>query len=186
MDVYFEPPRHGFQRGRRETLLRLSALAAAATCPRLVRAQETSAWPADQPTPLLEAVDLDDRTWRLPELRGRAVLLNFWASWCEPCRAEMPSLQTLADFHGSDRLQVLAINYKEHANTASRFIRQAGLSLPVLRDPDGAIARAWGVRVFPSSILIDVAGQPRMRIRGELDWSSPEADRLISPLLTPA
>lgn len=169
--------------GRRRALKILAALAACPALPAL--AHELSIWPGGQPVPALEALDLEDKTWRLSELRGRAVLLNFWASWCEPCRAEMPSLQTLADFHGPDRLLVLAINFKEHANTAGRFIRQAGLSLPVLRDPDGAIARAWEVRVFPSTILIDATGVPRMRVRGEIDWSSPEADKLISPLLAP-
>lgn len=169
---------------RRGALAMLGALGAGVALPARA-ANEITAWPAGRAAPPLEAEDLDGKTWRLPELRGRAVLLNFWASWCEPCRTEMPSLQLLAEFHGSDRLVVLAINFKESAAQASRFVRRAGIRLPVLRDPEGAIARAWDVRVFPTTILIGVDARPRQRIRGEVDWSSPESDRLVSALMVP-
>ncbi|GAA4415590.1 TlpA family protein disulfide reductase [Quisquiliibacterium transsilvanicum] len=167
---------------RRRALSALGALAAGAALPALA-AHEVARWPAGRAAPPLEATDLDGKTWRLADLRGRAVLLNFWASWCEPCRAEMPSLQTLADFHGQERLAVLAINFKEPASRAARFVQGAGVTLPVLLDPEGAIARAWEVRVFPTSILTGVDGKPRHRVRGEVDWTGPEAARLISTVL---
>ncbi|MDP3827149.1 MAG: TlpA disulfide reductase family protein, partial [Polaromonas sp.] len=103
--------------------------------------------------PPLQAVDTQGKTWRLSDLRGRAVLLNFWASWCEPCRAEMPTLQQIADFYGSDKLLVLAINFKEHPTRALQFAASTGLSLPVLLDPQGQTTRAWGVKVFPTTVL---------------------------------
>lgn len=144
---------------------------------------ELSDWPRGQPTPNLEAPDLQGRRVRLPDLRGRAVLLNFWASWCEPCRTEMPSLQMLTPILGEERLAVLAVNFKEPAGTVLRYVRQTGLTLPVLFDPDGALARAWDVRVFPSTVLIDPRGRARQRVRGGVDWSGAEALRWVDRLL---
>lgn len=144
---------------------------------------EVLPWPARQPTPALQATDLKGQVWRLADLRGKAVLINFWASWCEPCRAEMPSLQDLAQRHGPDRLLVLAVNFKEPAITARRYVERADLQLPVLLDPDGTLARQWGVKVFPSTILIAADGRVRGVVRGELDWSGPAVAQLLAPLL---
>jgi thiol-disulfide isomerase/thioredoxin len=143
---------------------------------------EVTAWPAGAAFPAVETLDLDGKTWRLSDLKGRAVLLNFWASWCEPCRAEMPTLQQLADLYGDDKLVVLAINFKESPATATRFARRTGLQLPVLLDQNGAIARALGVKVFPTSILIAPDGQARQRVRGGLDWTGAEAGALVQTL----
>lgn len=148
-------------------------------------AYEVSRWPAAAPVPSLQALDTQGKTWRLADLRGRAVLLNFWASWCEPCRAEMPTLQQIADLYGPEKLLVLAINFKEHPTRAIQFAKSTGLSLPVLLDPKGDVARQWGVKVFPTTILIDSAGQPRQRVRGEVDWTSAEAEKLIAWLMKP-
>ncbi|MDP3411682.1 MAG: TlpA disulfide reductase family protein, partial [Polaromonas sp.] len=112
-----------------------------------------------------------------------AVLINFWASWCEPCRAEMPTLQQIADLYGPDKLQVLALNFKEHPNRAIQFAVTTGLSLPVLLDPQGQTAKAWGVRVFPTTVLIDRQGRARQRVQGEVDWTSAPAAKLLEALL---
>jgi thiol-disulfide isomerase/thioredoxin len=174
---------------RRQSLMRLAAMAAASLWPgthaRAVAATgyEVSRWPASQPVPRLEVTDLDGKLWRLQDLRGRAVLLNFWASWCEPCRAEMPALQQIGEFYGSEKLLVLAINFKESAARAARYAKDTALVLPVLPDPSGTIAKAWGASVFPTTVLIGVDGKPRQRVRGEMDWTSPAAARLIEPLL---
>ncbi|MEO6973182.1 MAG: TlpA disulfide reductase family protein [Rhodoferax sp.] len=170
---------------RRRFLAQLAVLAAAGAGPASAADFEVSRWPADEPAPSLQATDLAGKTWRLADLRGRAVLLNFWATWCPPCRAEMPSLQDMAAIYGPDKVVVLAINFKESSATAGRFAQASALSLPVLLDPDGNVARQWGVRVFPTTVLIDSAGQPRQRIRGEVDWSSQTAEQLIAPLLAP-
>jgi thiol-disulfide isomerase/thioredoxin len=134
--------------------------------------------------PPLEAVDTHGKTWRLDEIKGRAVLLNFWASWCEPCRAEMPTLQQIADLYGSDRLLVLAINFKEHPARAIQFAASTGLSLPILLDPQGQSARAWGVKVFPTTVLVDRQGRPRQRVQGEVDWTGAAATQWLEALLT--
>jgi thiol-disulfide isomerase/thioredoxin len=139
--------------------------------------------PWQGPTPPLQALDTTGKTWRLDALKGRAVLINFWASWCEPCRAEMPTLQQIADLYGPDKLLVLALNFKEHPNRAIQFAAQTGLSLPVLLDPQGQTAKAWGVKVFPTTVLVDRQGRARQRVQGEVDWTGAPAAKMIDALL---
>lgn len=146
-------------------------------------AQGFEASPWRGPLAGFQLPDTAGKTWTAADFRGRAVLLNFWASWCEPCRTEMPSLQTLADLHGPDRLLVLGINFKEPAPRAQRFAQASGVRLPVLLDAEGQLARQWGVKVFPSTFLIDRQGQPRQRIRGEVDWTGPQAQKLVDALM---
>ncbi len=140
-------------------------------------------WAKGKPVPQLEGFDLKGRTWKLADLRGKAVLINFWASWCEPCRAEMPSLQTLAEFYGPDKLVVLAVNFKEGVSAAQRFVERSKLQLPVLLDPFGQTARQWGATAFPTTILIGADGRVRGMVRGEMDWLSPQAAKMVEPLL---
>ena len=146
---------------------------------------DVQSWPAKKPIPVLEATDLSGKVWHSSDLRGRAVLINFWASWCEPCRAEMPSLQALAQRHGPEKLLVLAVNFKEPLPLVQRFAQQTALSLPVLLDPQGSLARQWGVTVFPSTVLLGADGRVHGVVRGELDWTAAQAARLITPLLIP-
>ncbi len=141
---------------------------------------EVSPW-AGSLTPL-DLLDSTGKRWRPADLQGRPVLLNFWASWCEPCRAEMPSLQALADLHGPDKLLVLAINFKESPTRVIRFAQTSGVTLPMLLDRDGQLARQWGVKVFPTTLLVNRRGQARSRVQGELDWTGKAAERLISGL----
>lgn len=143
-------------------------------------------WKAELPVPAFEGTDLQGRAWRLADLRGKVVLINFWASWCEPCRAELPSLQALAQRHGPEKLVVLSVNFKESALTAQRFAQRNELTLPVLLDSQGVMARQWGVSVFPSTVLIDTRGQVQGVLRGELDWLGAAATKWIGQMLVPA
>jgi thiol-disulfide isomerase/thioredoxin len=147
------------------------------------RSYDVTPWPARQPLPPLQALDLQGRTWTLDGLRGRGVVLNFWATWCPPCRAEMPSLQQLAEIYGPEQLQVLALNVGEGPARIVQYLQSSGLQLTVLLDPRNEAARAWGATVLPTTILIDAEGRPRQRVRGELDWSGREAAALVEPLL---
>jgi thiol-disulfide isomerase/thioredoxin len=110
------------------------------------------------------------------------VLVNFWATWCEPCRAEMPALQQLAREHRAQGLQVLAVNYKETEAAVHRFLQATGLDLPVLLDREGAAAKALEVHIFPSTIAIARSGRPKFVVTGEFDWSSPLAARWLAEL----
>ena len=165
----------------RRTYLRLAAAWCASQAVSAF-ASDVQPWSARKPAPPLEATDLNGRAWSLPALKGRAVVLNFWASWCEPCRAEMPTLQQLADFYGDDRLVVLAVNFKEAPGPAGRFATRTGLKLPVLLDREGEIARRWEVKIFPTTVLVGADGRPRWRVTGEMDWTGNEAGRLVEGL----
>jgi thiol-disulfide isomerase/thioredoxin len=143
---------------------------------------EVQPWPALKVPPLQAGLDASGKPLLLKDLRGQALVINFWATWCEPCREEMPSLALLAQSQ-SGKLRVLAVNFKESPATVGQFVAATGLTIPTLRDPDGALARAWGIRVFPSTVLIGADGQVRSVVRGALDWNGEAAARLIAPLL---
>ena len=140
-------------------------------------------WPARQPTPPLDVLGMQGQRLRLADFKGRVLVLNFWASWCEPCRAEMPTLQQLPLVLGEDRVAVLGLNFKEGPRRVAQFTQAAGVTLPVALDPQGDTARAWEVKVFPTTVLIDAEGRARQRIRGEVDWSSAQALGWIEALL---
>jgi thiol-disulfide isomerase/thioredoxin len=168
---------------RRSCLSSGLALAAAYLLPAAATAGESQPWPRGEKLPALDALDLQGKRWGLETLQGRAVLLNFWASWCEPCRAELPTLQQLVDVYGDDKLAVLALNFKESPATVTRFARNAAMTAPVLLDPAGDIARRFAVKIFPTTVGIGRDGQPRWRVRGEMDWSATESLRLVDTLL---
>ena len=139
-------------------------------------------WPKDKPTPMLELSDMQGRTWRLDQLQGKVVLINFWATWCEPCREEMPSLVALSRQY-PDQLVVLAVNYQENAPKIQRFLDLVPLTFPVLLDRDGVATRAWTRRVFPTTVLVDAKGRAQLMVVGEFDWAGAQAQRLIRPWL---
>ena len=80
---------------------------------------------------------------------------------------------------------VLAVNFKESNTIIERYVQRSGLNLPVLPDPDGVMARQWGVKVFPTTVLVGADGRVRAVLRGELDWTGQAAARLVVPLLAP-
>jgi peroxiredoxin len=105
---------------------------------------------------------LDGKPVKLSSFRGNSVvILDFWATWCPPCRMSMPILQKLKDSLGSRGLVVLSIDQGENADTVRSFIRQNNYTLQVLLDPNGAAAAAWGVTGLPTMFVIDKEGVVR-------------------------
>ena len=139
--------------------------------------------PAGRPTPVLDLPGYEGARWSLAAARGRVVLLNFWASWCEPCRSEMPGLELLAERHENDRLDVVAVNFRETDAAIARFVALMPITLPILRDGDGAAARAWGVRIFPTTVAVARDGRAVFSVVGEADWTGSAARQWIAPLL---
>ncbi len=140
-------------------------------------------WPPARPVPEFDLTGLDGRRWRLADLAGRVVLLNFWATWCEPCRAEMPSLDAFGERHRDDGVTVLAINYREPAEQVRQFLQRLPFKAPVLLDSDGDATSEWTPRVFPSTVLVGRDGRPSATVVGELDWGGAAAQELLDPML---
>ena len=140
---------------------------------------DKTAWPAKVATPALDAVDLQGKTWNTTELLGKVVVLNFWATWCAPCKDELPTLQTLHDISDSQTV-VLTINVREPAARAARYMQNTGMTFPVISDAKGELAKRWGVTVYPTTILIAPNGQARWRIMGDVDWSGPQANAWLA------
>ncbi len=105
---------------------------------------------------------------QLADLRGRWVVLNFWATWCAPCVAELPLLQQLAERH-ADQLTVLAINMREEEAEVRAFVAQHNLSLPVLLEPDDQTLIEYGVQGLPLSIVVSPDGEVLQRHVGPVD-----------------
>jgi thiol-disulfide isomerase/thioredoxin len=137
-------------------------------------------------TPPLILKDLDGRTHTLADYRGKVVLLNFWATWCEPCRDEMPSLRTLRERLRGQPFEILTVNYGESATRAREFLERERLDLRVLLDPNQEAARAWRIRVLPGSVLVGPDGRARAAVIGEIDWASEDAVKAVRALLPSA
>lgn len=123
-----------------------------------------------QPAPEFELKSLEGRRTRLSEFRGRPVLVNFWASWCDPCRTEMPELVAAYEAHREAGLQVLAVNLRdqERERDVRRFVEEFRLPFPILLDARGAVRRRFRVRAIPTTVFIDTTGTLRLTHAGPL------------------
>jgi thiol-disulfide isomerase/thioredoxin len=165
---------------KRRAWLRAAGAAGAALVLPTARAVEVVNLPRDSRLPPFTVPDLAGRQVPVPAA-GRASVVNFWATWCPPCRAEMPLLQQMADLYG-DRLSLQLVNFKERAVTVQRYMQSAGWTQPVLLDARGEGAGSWGVKQFPTTFGFDAQGRPCWRVRGEYDWTSAEAGKLVESL----
>lgn len=95
----------------------------------------------------------------LEDFRGKVVYIDFWASWCGPCRKAMPMYESMYQEIGTEYFELLAINLDEDRQDALKFMKQHPVSYPVLTDPSGATAEAWGLKVMPTSFLLDTSGR---------------------------
>ncbi|MEO1766216.1 TlpA family protein disulfide reductase [Thiobacter aerophilum] len=126
-----------------------------------------------RPAPALKLTDLDGRTVDLASLRGRWVMVHFWASWCGPCRREMPTLVTVMRTLPPERLTVLLVNTAESEDDAFAFLASVAPELSTLLDRDGQATARWQPRGLPSTFLVDPDGRLRYLALGGRDWSAP-------------
>ena len=112
------------------------------------------------------------------------MLVNFWASWCAPCIIEMPGVQRLKQAMKGKPFSILAVNVKQSPGTISKFLRKVKVDFTLLQDSNGQVASDWQVSVYPSSYLVDPAGEIRYVAYGALQWDKPENVRLIEIMLT--
>ena len=122
--------------------------------------EEPPAAPGEVMAPDFQLQTLDGQAVSLSDFRGRPVLLNFWATWCGPCRIEMPHFQAVYADPGwrASGLEILAVNVGEPPERAQAFVDENGLTFPVLLDTEQTTARAYNLRVFPTSFFIDESG----------------------------
>jgi thiol-disulfide isomerase/thioredoxin len=112
--------------------------------------------------------------------------VNFWATWCEPCREEMPSMQALRASLAGRPFEVLAVNLGEPEARVRRFLDRLPLDFPVLLDRDSTVARAWRARVLPASFVLGPDGAIRYTALGALDWADEKVRRALLALMPPA
>ena len=126
-------------------------------------------------TPAGEVVDL-------AAMKGRVVLVNFWATWCAPCVEEMPALSRLRERLAPRGFEVLAVNQGEMPARVTAFTQRSGLDVRVVLDREKSVAKAWKVRALPTTFVVDAKGRIRLHAEGELD-TGPALEAAIAPLL---
>jgi len=181
------PPR----RGRHTSLLWLSGLVALTALllvlvllP-LARASSTGRGSlVGKPAPILEADDLAGKRWTMSAGEGRLIWINFWATWCPPCRTEMPMMQRLAEAYG-DRLLILGVDYGEEPGAVRDFVDRYGITYPILLDPTLENFFRWSpVFGLPRHYFVDSSGTVVYEVSGELpaDQMAGVLEELIGPI----
>jgi thiol-disulfide isomerase/thioredoxin len=138
---------------------------------------------AGGPTPGLELEDMHGRVHALAHYRGKVVLVNFWATWCEPCRDEMPSIERLRHLLDGQPFEVLAVNLAEPRTRIEKFLQHMPIGFPVLLDKDTRTAKAWQAHVLPATYLVDPSGRVRHQHFGDRDWSAGPARAMVLELI---
>ena len=129
-------------------------------------------------------IDLSGKWLSLSDYKGKVVLLNFWATWCGPCRVEMPSMEVLYQEFKKDGLEILAISSDHQGSIVTRpFVEAQALTFPILHDADYRVSGIYGIRTLPMSYLVDRQGILRHRVFGARDWNSEQARVFIEELL---
>jgi peroxiredoxin len=160
-----------------------AALAAAAEAPQTLTPLR------ERPlAPDFALTDLDGRTQRLHDARGKVVLVNFWATWCPPCRQELPSMQRAWSKLKGEGFAMFAIDIGEDDETILPFIFSTGVELtfPILLDRDSTVTQAWPVVALPTSFVLDPAGRIVYRAVGGREWDDPGLMEKIRALMRSA
>ena len=136
------------------------------------------------PAPDFRLRDMHGKAVSLSDFKGKVVLLNFWATWCGPCRVEMPAMEALYRSMQSKGLEIVAVSVDQQGTAVTRPFQEAmGLTFPILHDQDYEVGLIYGARTLPMTFAIDRRGIIRQVVFGSRDWNSPEARRGIAAVL---
>ncbi len=140
---------------------------------------------APKPAPAIKLKDIDGATHDLAQLRGRVVLVNFWATWCPPCRREMPSMERLSQALKGEAFSVLAVDVGEDADTIEAFTGQLDTmpTFPILLDSRSRVMQAWKVAGLPTTYLVDRRGRIIASAIGGREFDHPEIVKTVGELL---
>jgi cytochrome c biogenesis protein CcmG, thiol:disulfide interchange protein DsbE len=128
------------------------------------------------------SVQDSDRKVTLSQFRGQVVLVNFWATWCAPCQAELPSLISLQDRIKPKAMTVLGISIDVDEDAYHRFIKQRSVNFPTVRDPEQKVASVYGTTGWPETYIVDRNGVLRRKIVGPIDWNSSDINQFLNSL----
>ena len=127
------------------------------------------------PAPAITVNSLNGKPLNLSDLKGKVVLLNFWATWCPPCREEIPSMMKLNSAMAGKPFQMVAVSIDEGGRPAiESFFKTSGFSLPAYTDPDNRAAKAYGITGVPETFIIDKNGILIKKVVGPMAWDSPD------------
>ncbi|MBZ0158162.1 MAG: TlpA family protein disulfide reductase [Alphaproteobacteria bacterium] len=128
--------------------------------------------------------DTEGKTWKLSELRGKVVLVNFWASWCDSCKEENPSIQSLLNAEkGNDKLVFVSILYNDEPAKALAYMKASNLSFPVLVDTMN-LWKTYGLTGVPETFIIDKKGILQQKVVGPMQWDSPDVRAALEKLVS--
>ena len=130
-----------------------------------------------------ELRDLQGARVKLSSFVGKVFLINFWATWCPPCRAEIPALQQVYEKLGKLGFEVVAIDVMEDPDTVSPFVKQYKMGFQVLLDSDGKAGAAYGASAIPTTYVVDRKGRAVAGVQGALEWNTPEMEQYFRALL---
>jgi peroxiredoxin len=137
----------------------------------------------DAPRSPFTLPSLDGPAHELVRHRGRVVLVHFFATWCEPCRAEMASLRQLQSRLAGRPLAILPVSVAEAEGAVRRFFAGETLPFDILLDRDRSVARAWNIQLLPSTVILDRSLKPRFIAEGDVDWARPDVMNVLADLL---
>ncbi len=123
---------------------------------------------------------------RLSGYRGKPVIVNFWATWCPPCRAEMPSMQRAWEAVKGEEILILAVNVGEGVGAIDEFAANQPVGFPLLMDPNAALMRTWPLKGLPTTFVVDPQGRLVYRAVGEREWDDPKILDQVRALRTGA
>ena len=139
--------------------------------------------PTPIPAPAIRLADVDGAPRTLESLRGSVVLLNFWATWCIPCRDEMPAMERLHRSYRERGLTVLGVNFKESGPEVRAFLEKLGVSFGTVLDTDGRVSEKYRVRGLPVTFLVDREGRLLWKAIGGREWDGPNGRAHLEEVL---